>query len=405
MQVTETLYHSAPYERHVPATILEINPMDDGDGISLDKTIFHPEGGGQPGDRGRIGGYTVLDTREDPQGRILHLVASSHTLSVGMLVELELDWDHRYHFMQQHTAQHLLSGTLHRMFGIGTVSVHLGEDEFAIELDVPQLSPAQVLRLEDEVNAIVGAGAPVEARTVTHEQSESLGLRRPVKVDGDVRIISIGTYDIIACGGVHVDNTRELRYLQFLRNERIRGHVRTFWIAGDRSVSCLRRNRDIVDESGTALSTPASEIVRGIRALQEQLADCRYHARASLVRIATLLLERELDGSAIPVAVFDAASWSEEEFTSLPEALLAMDSIALCAVRARDDGKLSWMIALKGVRDAQALFQTLKEEVLPGIGGKGGGKEPLWQGIGLEPAGKDRFLEHVRTMMARLGHG
>lgn len=405
MQATEPLCYAHPYRQHLDATVTGIVKRDKDYGITVDRTMFYPEGGGQPGDRGRLGSLEVHDTQSDDQGRILHVVSDPGRLSVGMHVDLELDWTYRYHFMQQHTAQHLLSGLLHRILGIGTVSVHLGQEELSIELDVDELADEDVRRIEDAVNAVVSESVPVTTETVTQEQANSLGLRRPVKVDTDVRIVRIGTYDTIACGGVHVQHARELRYVQFLRSERIRGHVRTCWVAGDRSIELIRRNRRIVENAGTALSVPAREIVDGIATLQSQLADCRYHAHGANVRIASLLLHGKLDiqrsGNGVPIALFDASSWSEDEFKALPEALLPLDSLMLCVLRERADGKLAWLVSIKGVDGSHQLYQQLVAEALPAIGGKGGGRPPLWQGIATNPSGTDGFFAKVESLFTR----
>ncbi len=398
------IYHTEPYVRSIHATVVSIESWKGKDALTLDRTIFYPEGGGQPGDRGTLGELRVLDTQTDEEGKILHILDQSNTLVPGAEVALVLDWEHRYDYMQQHSAQHLLSGTLHRMLGVGTVSVHLGAEDMSIEVDVESIDEHDLMRVEDEVNRIVTLSVAVTSRTVSQEASKEIGLRRPVKVDGDVRLISIGDYDTIACGGVHVFHTGELRYVQYVRSERIRGHLRTFWIAGDRSVSSIRRNKSIVDASGTLLSAPAEHIVESIRHMQQQLGDARYLQQKASVRIASLLLERELSGTTIPLALFDASGWDEESFRSLPESLLSIDAIALCVVRPREDGKLSWMVALKGIGGEAELFKAIRQEALPAIEGKGGGKPPLWQGVGSDSSGKETFLSIVGAIFDRVVH-
>ncbi|MEA5032551.1 MAG: alanyl-tRNA editing protein [Sphaerochaeta sp.] len=369
------------------------------DAIILDRTVFYPEGGGQPGDRGILGNSKVVDTQSDDRGQLLHIVSGQTAHTVGDTVALHLDWHHRYDYMQQHTAQHLISGTLHRLLGIGTVSVHLGHDAMSVELDADTINESDIHLVEDEVNAIVRRSVPVTAQVVSQEDSTALGLRRPVKVDGEVRIVRIGKYDTIACGGIHVADSSELISVQFLRSERIRGHVRTFWTAGERSVALVRRNRELVDAVGSRLSVPAEAILQGIATLQEQLADTRYQIRNAVSRSATLLLDQQLQvaehANGIPLVVFDAAQWTEDEFKILPELVLSVESLALCAIKEREDGKLAWVVALKGMEDGQSVFQAVRQKPLLLIGGKGGGKPPLWQGVGTDPLQKSQFLEQM----------
>lgn len=399
MFTTTPLYYEKPYERTSTATVVEIVKWKGIDAIILDRTVFYPEGGGQPGDRGILGNSQVVDTQSDDRGQLLHIVSGQTAHTVGDTVALHLDWHHRYDYMQQHTAQHLVSGTLHRLLGIGTVSVHLGHDAMSIELDADTINESDIHLVEDEVNAIVRRSVPVTAQVVSQEDSTALGLRRPVKVDGEVRIVRIGEYDTIACGGIHVADSSELISVQFLRSERIRGHVRTFWTAGERSVALVRRNRELVDAVGSRLSVPAEAILQGIATLQEQLADTRYQIRNAVSRSATLLLDRQLQvaehANGIPLVVFDAAQWTEDEFKILPELVLSVESLALCAIKEREDGKLAWVVALKGMEDGQSVFQAVRQKPLLLIGGKGGGKPPLWQGVGTDPSQKSQFLEQM----------
>ena len=399
MFTTTPLYYEKPYERTSTATVVEIVKWKGIDAIILDRTVFYPEGGGQPGDRGILGNSKVVDTQSDDRGQLLHIVSGQTAHTVGDTVTLHLDWHHRYDYMQQHTAQHLVSGTLHRLLGIGTVSVHLGHDAMSIELDADTINESDIHLVEDEVNAIVRRSVPVTAQVVSQEDSTALGLRRPVKVDGEVRIVRIGEYDTIACGGIHVADSTELISVQFLRSERIRGHVRTFWTAGERSVALVRRNRELVDAVGSRLSVPAEAILQGIATLQEQLADTRYQIRNAVSRSATLLLDRQLQvaehANGIPLVVFDAAQWTEDEFKILPELVLSVESLALCAIKEREDGKLAWVVALKGMEDGQSVFQAVRQIPLLLIGGKGGGKPPLWQGVGTDPLQKSQFLEQM----------
>lgn len=399
MFTTTPLYYEKPYERTSTATVVEIVKWKGIDAIILDRTVFYPEGGGQPGDRGILGNSKVVDTQSDDRGQLLHIVSGQTAHTVGDTVTLHLDWHHRYDYMQQHTAQHLISGTLHRLLGIGTVSVHLGHDAMSIELDADTINESDIHLVEDEVNAIVRRSVPVTAQVVSQEDSTALGLRRPVKVDGEVRIVRIGKYDTIACGGIHVADSSELISVQFLRSERIRGHVRTFWTAGERSVALVRRNRELVDAVGSRLSVPAEAILQGIATLQEQLADTRYQIRNAVSRSATLLLDQQLQvaehANGIPLVVFDAAQWTEDEFKILPELVLSVESLALCAIKEREDGKLAWVVALKGMEDGQSVFQAVRQKPLLLIGGKGGGKPPLWQGMGTDPLQKSQFLEQM----------
>lgn len=403
MFFSEPLYYHDPYATTSKATILAIVEEKGVKALILDKTIFYPEGGGQPGDRGSIEQVKVVDTQLNSKGEILHQLGEEGDFTVGDEVTLSLDWDHRYDFMQQHSAQHLLSGTLYTLFNIGTVSVHLGQGEISIELNTDTLSDHQIVAVEESVNAVIRQNVPISAQTVPQEAIFSLNLRRSVKVEGDVRLITIEGHDLIACGGLHVKESSELRYIYYLRSERIRGNLRTFWVAGKRATDAIRRNNAIVDGVGTLLSAPPEGIAEGVANLQKEVTQKQYEGNQHALKVATLLFEKLLEGSevvgGVPLVIFDASSWEEAYLKQLPELFLEIPTLALSYVVQRPDGKVGWLLCLKGVDGDGNLFKRLKEEALPLIEGKGGGRPPLWQGIGVLGEAKESFLVKVETLL------
>jgi alanyl-tRNA synthetase len=409
MTYTVPHYYEQPYTKTLRATVVAVDTYKGKPAVILDTTICYPEGGGQPGDQGFLDANAIVDTVKDEQGHIYHLLNDNPSYVAGDVVTVSLDWEHRYDYMQQHTAQHLLSGALFRLFGISTVSVHLGHDELSIEVDTQEMTDTMIDELEDEVNGAIRSNVPVLASIVTQEKAQQLGLRRTIKVSGDVRIIQIGAYDTIACGGIHVGNTGELELIQAVRQETIRGHVRTFWIAGRRAVHTVRKNRTMIKELGALLSAPPSEIVEAVSQVQTQLADARYQQGELAEQLAHLRLAAAVHSSErytdVPLVFLDASDWSELEYAQLPQALFAYEHILLCAVRTRSDGRLNWMIAQKGISDDPKWFQMIRREALGLIDGKGGGKPPLWQGIGENAAQKEVFMKKIEDLVLGSNHG
>ena len=116
---TERIYYSYTSAKPFNAEIVKLCPVLNGETqVVLDRTIFYPDGGGQPADRGTINGVPILDVREK-DGEIFHLVSAedAEKLEVGK-AELTLDSRRRRDHTQLHTGQHLLSGTLFLMTGV-----------------------------------------------------------------------------------------------------------------------------------------------------------------------------------------------------------------------------------------------------------------------------------------------
>ncbi|MGI6466841.1 MAG: alanyl-tRNA editing protein [Sphaerochaetaceae bacterium] len=399
MNNSEPLFYKDGYLKEITTKVIAIEPQKKYDEVVVEQTIFYPEGGGQPGDRGTIDNFEVFDTQSNSNGEILHHVIKDHTLKVGDDVNLKLDWKHRYDYMQQHSAQHLLSGTLFKLLKVGTLSVHLGNEDFSIEVDANSLTEKELFDVEDEVNKAIRSSEEVWDSTHTPIEVKKFNLRREVKVTGDARIVSMGSFDKIACGGVHVKNISEIKHIQFLRSEKIRGNLRLFFTAGDRSIALIRANKKIVDEVGTILSSQSDNIVPNVEKLKIDLVDCRYHYNRKVTTLAKLLLEQKLKNN---LAIFDATDWADDEYKAIGEVLLKVDKFAIVITRENQQQRLNWMVALKGLGDENQIYNQIKEQALPLIDAKGGGKAPLWQGIGQNKNNKEAFLAKCMTILKNI---
>ncbi len=226
------------YESDAYLTILdtEVVEVGESDGVPFavtSDTIFYPEGGGQPADRGTLAGVGVVDVRKE-SGAIRHLLAAPAEKGPACLV---IDWPRRFDHMQQHTAQHVITTVAQRDFGWPTMAFHLGPVVCNIELDAPGLERDQLGALEDAVAEEVRAGRRVTSRYARRDQMEELGVRSrllPEGFEGELRLVEIEGLDLNTCGGTHVRNTSEIGTVAILGTEAMRGGTRIFWIAGDR---------------------------------------------------------------------------------------------------------------------------------------------------------------------------
>ncbi len=264
---TRLLYYKDQYKKEFSAEVVRVDKEKEGWSIVLDQTCFYPEGGGQPADRGQIDGIDVYDVRKK-DGIVYHFTASKPERDSGS-VSCSIDWQHRFDYMQQHTGQHIISGVLHEE-GIGTVSVHQGEQYTSIETDQPAISDEDLDRIEEEVNLVISKNAAVRDYQVTDKEIPSLHLRRPPKVTGSIRIVELEGYDRAACGGVHTAATGEVVFAKILFTEKIRGHIRIAWILGSRVFRDYRQKQRITQRLSDLFSAPAEGIVPSAEKLLEE---------------------------------------------------------------------------------------------------------------------------------------
>ena len=284
--MTDKLYYEDGYLRETEATVIAVTD----EGIILDRTVFYPEGGGQPGDRGTFGTFVISDTRKGPDDDPVHIIEGEKP-AVGEKKVLCLDWDHRYFYMMEHSAQHLVSSILFSCHGIGTVAVHQGERFFTVETDKSEITDDVLLSVEDEAAAAIRENHRITQREMGHEEAEALGMRRSIKVDGRVKVVFIDGLDRVACGGVHLGSTGEIGEIQYCGQERIRGHVRTMWKCGPLSVDFRRQNHEIVKEASAMLSAEPETLLSSIRRLSEENQELRHSLRSAFERAASLELE------------------------------------------------------------------------------------------------------------------
>ena len=136
--------------------------------VTLEETVFFPTGGGQPHDVGKINDVVVFDV-EEIDGEIRHYIAEP-LLEVGEAVEMEINWQRRFDFMQQHTGQHLLTASFVELYGIQTTSFHLGKELVTIDLDVKKVTDEQLLEVEKRANQIILENRPIETKWVNKEE-------------------------------------------------------------------------------------------------------------------------------------------------------------------------------------------------------------------------------------------
>ncbi|MBW2261476.1 MAG: alanyl-tRNA editing protein [Deltaproteobacteria bacterium] len=234
----EKLFYEDPTLERIETEVIETGDEGGRPWARLERTIFHPEGGGQPADWGALGDVPVVNVQER-EGRVLHFVNSP--VAVGPVVAC-LDAGRRFDLSQQHTAQHLLTAVLLERHGLPTTAFHLGESYAAIEVDGKVPDPEALAGFEDEVNAIVREARTVRTLWIEPGQMKALGVRSrmlPEGHTGKVRIVEIEGVDINTCGGTHVQNLSEIQMIHIFHAEPARGGARIHFLAGGRILSRL----------------------------------------------------------------------------------------------------------------------------------------------------------------------
>jgi len=387
--MTERLYLRDPYLTRFTAHLVSLRDLDGKPAAVLDRSAFYPEGGGQPGDQGTLGGAAVLDV-QDRDGEVLHLL--DRPLDAGREVEGTVDWSRRFDHMQQHHGQHLLSAAFLRVHGAWTASFHLGERLCTIDLDfsISRLDEPALRAAEAVANESVFRDLPVVARDFVGEERARLHLRKePVKGD---RVVLVEGVDASPCGGTHPARTGEVGCIAVLGAEK--------WGSGKARVefACGSRVVKLVAEQGTWLSGAAAALKCAARDLPEAARRAADEALAkrrladSLEKEVARLRAEQLAASGSPVV-------AQVERASLARALAAAlaDRGRVALIGAVEDGRAHLCFARPRGAGGPPMHDLLKE-ALQVLGGKGGGSAEFAQGSG-DPARLDEALAAARARL------
>jgi misacylated tRNA(Ala) deacylase len=217
------LFRDDAYLRTCTATV----SAAEGSQVTLDRTVFYPSGGGQPGDTGWLTTadgtrLAVIDTRKGSAAdEIVHILAPDSPLpDVGTQVEAELDWARRFRHMRMHTALHLLCAVVPAGVTGGQIGADKSRLDFAIAAG--DLDKADI---EAKLNALVAGDHAVSFSWISDaELAAQPQLVRTMSVmppmgSGSVRLVRIGDVDLQPCGGTHVNSTAEIGTLQLIKIE------------------------------------------------------------------------------------------------------------------------------------------------------------------------------------------
>lgn len=360
--------------------------------LALDRSAFYPTSGGQPNDTGTLEAageaLAVVDVQLEG-GTVWHLVEGGQGAAgggpsapaPGTSVTGWIDWERRYRHMQRHTGQHLLSQALVRVDrAYGTVSVSMrGPDctiDFGGEADLGALRA-----VENEVNEAARRALAVSTFEVDDSRLGEYRLRRPAQVSGSVRLVAIGDYDLVACGGTHLANSAEALPLKIVGLERVKGGTnRLTFRAGAEALEDYSLKHDVVSTLVNSLSAPVEELTARVEQLQRDLEERgRLLAEARRAQAAALARELAADAEGGPVVAYLGG-----ERAQLLDALI--DELQ------RLPGTVSLLAAEAGDRAGQVRFAFLagdgsRKDVRPAltaalglVGGRGGGRPDRAQG-------------------------
>ncbi|WP_051437597.1 alanyl-tRNA editing protein [Eubacterium xylanophilum] len=376
----ELLYESNSYLTEHESAVSECFTEGDKIIVSLEETIFFPEEGGQYADTGilRLEGLgkdiKVLDgfLRD---GKVYHVV--DEPVEVGLKVLEVLNWGKRYMRMQNHSGEHVLTGTIHNYFGYDNVGFHLS-DEGPVTMDVSGvLTWDQIKDMERIANTIIQKNVPISCYYPSKSKLKNLEYRSKSGIEGDVRIVRIGegdeVYDYCACCAPHVARTGEIGLVVVLSAVKYKGGMRLEILSGQRAVEYTRMQLDTLNDIAKYLTTSSDEVLNSIRNLQANM-DRQKELIGELVweKINSEIEKQIADGRPLLFLDYDINNIAmKNAYNKLSESFEGYVGVFV-----GDDNKGYRFNAGSRELDSRKLAGIMREE----LDAKGGGNEEMIQG-------------------------
>jgi len=379
MAHTERLYYTDCYLKEFSARVVRTSPDPRGTRVYLDRTAFYPESGGQPSDRGTLGGIPVLDVIDEGD-EVAHIFPNPPAQES---VEGSIDWERRFDHMQQHTGQHILSAAFERTGGYKTVSFHLGTESATIDLDSDRVGAKQIEEAEKLANGVVFENCAVQISFRTAAEVQQLDLRKPTFRESDIRLVEVTGFDLSACGGTHVSATGSVGIICVRKVDRAKGLTRVEFVCGGRALRRARQDYAILSEAGRLLSSGFESVPELIAKQALDLRDAGKSVQKLVEELAqweaTQLWQNAPEKAGVRVVrcVFESTEGKKAKLVAHAVGKQA-GAIALIGVKGMPT-KLFFSQSTGGRANlADVMKQTLAE-----FGGKGGGTRDFAQGGGL----------------------
>lgn len=290
---TERLYYNRTYLREFDATVVSVK---EGDGThwwtELDRSAFYPTSGGQPFDTGRIGEAFVSNVEVDKNGTVFHY--TDRCFVPGDRVKGTIDWDRRFDHMQQHAGEHMLAGAIWEKVHGTTIGLHLGDTVSSIDVTMPDgrthLSREEITQIEKLVNSRIQHDDAIRCWFPADDELAALPLRKEPTVKENIRIVQIGEYETVACGGTHPSTTGQIGSIYITDVSPARGKIRFSFVCGARAAKLYRKTGDAADEACRLLSSSIETLPKEISRILEHQEKILRELRAAQTRLLCVRL-------------------------------------------------------------------------------------------------------------------
>lgn len=338
--------------------------------ITLEKTAFFPTAGGQEHDTGTIGKEKVSDVIINGE-TVIHI--TKNPIPIGEKVNCRIDWDARFRKMQHHTAEHIVSGLVHGLFGYNNIGFHLSDKDVTMDYD-GLITEDELLLLEQKANEAVWRNIEVDARYPNPDELSYISYRAKLDLTENVRIVTIGDIDTCACCAPHVKHTGEIGIIHLRDMMRHRGGVRIRMICGHDALSDYEEKAKNVLLISNLLSAKQEDVAEATRKLLSQNYE-KNQKISELSKTIAYLKAENIKATSGNICVFEENA-DTDTLRLLANLGKEKAGKIFCALNGNDNSGYSYILSSNTID-----LQDAAAEINAHLSGKGGGQRDMIQGF------------------------
>ena len=352
------------------ATVTSVREEDGDYWITLDKSAFAPDGGGQLSDIGTIGDVNVLDVAPDG-GDVYHICDGR--LEVGARVVCKIDKARRMRHLQNHTGEHIVSGIIFKEYGFNNVGFHLGSEETTMDVD-GEISKEMLRKIERLANEAVAKNLEVKIIYPTPSELENMFYRAKLDLKENVRVVVIDGLDACACCAPHVMRTGEIGMIKLLYCQKYKGGTRIFLKCGFDALDEFNAQFDRATAISNMISEPRENIDVGVKKLLDDIGNYKHTVYELKKKVLSMKIESAEPKNGRLVFVDDDMDMGE--LRSFVASKLDSCEKFCAAFSGNDEDGYTYVVGYKG----DDFNEFIKNRISTLGAGGGGGKPPFAQG-------------------------
>ncbi|UCH32764.1 MAG: alanine--tRNA ligase [Candidatus Bathyarchaeota archaeon] len=394
---TQLLYYTDSHLTQFESRVLRVLKKNQ---VILEKTIFYPEGGGQPSDKGSFefnGEKTeVVDVQK--VGRVVIHTVKDPVPKEGGKIKGQIDWDRRSALMRAHTATHLIMGAARRVLGQHVWQTGTQKNVEQARLDIShyqRLTPEEVNRIEVLANQAATSMIPVETQWLPRDEAEAeFGFRlyQGGAVPGkEIRVVKVGEWEVEACAGTHVGNTGEIGFIKILNTERIQdGIERIVYSTAHHAVQASQAKEKLLRQVADTLDAPIDKLLPTTKRLLKEWKEMRRENKRLIEELAVLesgksieqtAITKEIDGTKLVIQKYEPINVNRMIKTA--SKITKNDPTSVALFYGADKKTARMVILAGGSAVAKGVNASeIAKEAAEILGGGGSGRPEFAQGGG-----------------------